>query len=287
MQRSLTKPLPAFDNNLRAFAERKFPCELFSLHHDWYLDPDFDRWFAETTKKKEVKDCLQELYSCFGILPAPVLLILAKTQQLLSTRPQPIDRDVRQRRADIKALESALEVMKTYPAGDLFYCGNGLLIGREQMEQEWTVKKYLEDLRDAIGMIKPRKQVNVEMRFCAQTLRDFFQNVIGNNLYQQIGDLMKSAFPEEWGASDPDTRRLAALQRAKGPSINAHRFTLQEALDLQKRDPEHQRFWREKGKEISLIRSRARKEAKVVKREDNLIRAALKRQEKRIRAAAY
>jgi hypothetical protein len=139
------------------------------------------------------------------------------------------------------------------------------------MQYEATAEDYLKALRrDAIGAIKPHKQSNVEMRFCAQTLKDFFQTIAHKNLYEEVGQLIKSAFPEEWGASAAGTLRLAALQRAKGPSINARKSTLQEALDLHKCDLEHQRFWRAKQKETSLIIRRAR-----LKRKDSCKRQKL------------
>jgi hypothetical protein len=54
---------------------------------------------------------------------------------------------------------------------------------------------------------------------------------------------MKSAFPKEWGGGGDsgDTRRLAALKRAKGPRINATKLTLKDAMDLQNNDDS---YWR-------------------------------------------
>lgn len=283
MQRSITKPPPAFDDNLRAFVEREIPCELLTLYCPSKVDREFDGWLEETARKEPVLACLRELYSLFEILPAPVLLILSTTQHLRSTRPQPLDRDVRQRRADIKALDSARKVMQTYPAVNLFLC-DGLFFTKEEMEQENAVKSYLESLKHVIGRIKPRKQSDVTMRFCAQTLREFFRNVTGKTMDEQVGYLLVSAF--NWPRGHGDLR-LATIQRAKGPSIMAKRFTLQEALDLQRQDPEHQRFWRQKEKEFSLIRKKSLAKMKLWKRRENLFHQEEKRREKRIRAAAH
>ena len=108
------------------------------------------------------------------------------------------------------------------------------------MGQEWTVKGYLKTLKRVIGMTRQNKESDVEMRFCAQTLAEFFKEITGKPMYEVVGSLLVYAF--EWPRGHGDLR-LAAIQRAEGPSINAKRSTLREALDLQKQDYS---FWKEK-----------------------------------------
>lgn len=249
VQPSLT---PAFDNNLHAFLQRKIPCGLFTLFCAIPgIDPALNAWLDETAKNQNLIDCLKHLYTEFGILPAPVLLILATTMRLIITRPRPLDRDSRQRRQDTETLTAALDVVNTYDASSLFLSSDSSLLSKEGMEQSRIAKNYLEVLKRTIGRIKRRKQADVEMCFCAQTLREFFYNVtVGpQTLDEYVSRLLVYAFNWPRGKGDP---KLAALQRAKGPSIIAKRLTLQEALDLQKQDPGHSRFWREKKKELSI-----------------------------------
>jgi len=266
-QKMLRSLAPPFDQNLRAFVDRKIPCELLTLYYPHGVDPDFDTWLEGTVKKKDVLVELQDLYSRFGILPAPVLIILAKTQQLLLLKtqeflalknsPKQSRTQKRNRNAYVKACAAALKAIEVYDAPSLFLASDGLLLNREEMEQEGAVRSYLKSLKHAISMIRPRKQSDIEMRFCAQTLADFFLEITGDPRRGTVGVLMKAVFPQEWAAraigpkQDFDGLRRAALERARGPSINARRFTLQEALDLQRRDPEHERHWR--GQEKRLL----------------------------------
>jgi hypothetical protein len=121
------------------------------------------------------------------------------------------------------------------------------------MDQEWPAKRYLKTLKEAIDRIRPHKGSDIEMRFCAQTLAGFFREITKKPLYEIVGLLLVSAFNWSRGqrAEFSWDLRLAALQRAKGPSINARRSTLQEALDLQNQD---YTFWREREGWISDLR---------------------------------
>jgi hypothetical protein len=148
----------------------------------------------------------------------------------------------RRRRKDIEAIDAVLKSIATYNAGDLLLAG--LLDDKEEMEREKEVKSYLEARKTAIGKIRMHKQSDVEMRFCAQTLRDFFRSVTRNPMDEYVGSLLVHAF--RWPRGFGGDLRLAALQRAKGPSIIARRLTLEEALQLQTPDPDRQRFEMEK-----------------------------------------
>ncbi|HEV8342867.1 MAG TPA: hypothetical protein VGR30_10910 [Candidatus Binatia bacterium] len=264
MQESLThRPLPSFDENLRAFLEREISCELFTLYglFSTGMDPDFDRWLEQTAAKKAIRNCLQQLYSDHGILPAPVLMILAKAERLLTLRPTQLKRQKRERQADIKTLEAALKLFEIYRASSLLLAEPRPLIIKEEMEREGAAHSYLKSLICAIGMIRTSKQPDREMRFCAQTLADFFRSVTEQPMHEHVGTLLKGSFPREWGASSD--LRLAALHRTKGPSINARRSTLDEALALQRRDPEyaaHYRSLAEKWKGISWEADKTRGE---------------------------
>jgi hypothetical protein len=184
------------------------------------VDPEFDRWLKEAVEKKEVRGCLEDLYSNHGILPAPVLLILAETKQLLLMPPESPNRNMRQRRKDIKALDTAVKVIQAY-----------------DLEAYFPLQKF-KILKEALGM-RMRKQANIELRFCAQTLADFFRHVAGQPLHEDIGSLLNYAFG--WGREKSDFR-LAALQRAKGPSIRAKSLILSVAIGLQER----RRLWGER-----------------------------------------
>jgi hypothetical protein len=221
-------PLPAFHDNLLSFLRRKIPCELFVLYYPVKC-PELDGWLEEVISKDRVLTCLEDLYSQYKILPASVLLILATTKHLNMTRPQTLRRTSRQRSHDRKILDAALKVMGVYNAASLFMSSDGLLLNKAEMEQEKVVENYLKRLKHAISKIGRPKKSDTEMRFCAQTLEDFFRQVTDAPLHEQVGSLLVNAFGWPRGKSD---LRLAALQHAKGPSINARRSTLQEALDL-------------------------------------------------------
>jgi hypothetical protein len=209
--------------------------------------PEFDEWLEKTIKKKGVLDCLQDLYSAFGILPAPVLVILSYTHKLLWTRPEPITRDARQRRADCKAIDRTLKVMETYPAYSPFFSFNGLLPNKEERKTEAIAKNYLKTLKQAVKMIRPKKQSDVEMRFCAQALADFFHEITGKPQRERVGSLLVHAFNWSRGQSVAGDLRLATLQRAKGPSIITKQLALRDAINLQNRNyqfwEEEERYW--------------------------------------------
>jgi hypothetical protein len=217
--KSLTVPSVPFETNLQAFSGYRIPCELTINARTLGVDPEFDRWLKETVQKKEVRGCLEDLYLNYGILPAPVLLILAETKTLLLspsslfTPPQPLNKSMRQRRKDIKALDAAVKVIRDY-----------------DLEAHFPLRKF-QTLRQALGT-RRRKQSNIELRFCAQTLADFFRHVADQPLHEVIGSLLNYAFG--WGRETSDLR-LAALQRAKGPSINAKQIILPVAIDFQER----------------------------------------------------
>ena len=239
---------PSFEENLQAFLEYKIPCELFVLWFSLKQDHEFNSWLG--TAVRGVRGCLQDLYEDCGILPAPVLLILSKTKHLCMTRSRPVDRGSRQRLQDIKALNAALKVIETYDSPSLFFAE---MLSEEEMEQERTAKNYLRSLSRAIDMIKPRKEPDVEMRFCAQSLEDFFRSVTGKPMHETIGFLLVHAL--DWPRPRSDLR-LAAIQRAKGPAIVARRLMLEAALDLQNGDTN---FWFEQEKDFARDRDEAKK----------------------------
>jgi hypothetical protein len=121
------------------------------------------------------------------------------------------------------------------------------------MEQERIVKSYLKRLEEAIDKIRPRKQTDVEMRFCAQSFEDFFREVTGKPMHEKIGFLLVNALG--WRGKHSDLR-LGAISHAKGPAIIARRLMLDSALDLQNGDTT---FWGEKEKELAREREDARK----------------------------
>ena len=260
MQSSLTqKPLRLFDDNLQAFFEGKCPCELSTLYRP-QRDVDFNQWLIRVAGK--IQDLLEELYLKYEILPAPVLLILATTKhRLMTPEPEPRYKEARQRRADMRKIDGALKVMATYDAAPVFLSTSGALPYQEDINRQNTAKSYLENLKREIGLIRPRKQPDVNMRFCAQALREFFRNVTGSRpkarqqtLDQYVGDLLVQAF--NWQCKEGESLPKAAIQRAKGPRDPAVWGLLNDALALQ-----HQKtgYWLEREKEIEREQNQTKK----------------------------
>jgi hypothetical protein len=238
-----------FEKNLQDFINYKIPCELFVLWFSLKDDDEFKRWLNQTVKK--IRALLETLYLDHAILPAPVLLILATTWHMRATRsPPPPERSSRERLRDLRTINSVLEVIETYNAPSLFFAE---LLSEEEMEQERIVKSYLKRLEEAIDKIRPRKQTDVEMRFCAQSFEDFFREITGKPMHEKIGFLLVNALG--WRGKHSDLR-LGAISRAKGSAIIARRLMLDSALDLQSGDTT---FWGEKEKELAREREHARK----------------------------
>jgi hypothetical protein len=163
-----------FDDQLYAFIDHKILCALFVHNSSLKKDP----WLKETANR--VRECLEFLYDEYAILPAPILLILATTKHLMITHPSLRLREglrsKRTRRKHIKALNEALKVLNTY----------GPFPGPFEEGFESRMRCYLEFVKDKISAIETRKETDVPMRFCAQTLRDFFQAILNDNLYEQL-----------------------------------------------------------------------------------------------------
>ena len=235
-KKAAKKPAPSltklFVRNLQQFVNGKLPCALFVHHPSLQKDP----WLRAVSGDEAVLDCLRELHSCYKILPAPVLYILAKTRQIQSDRKKalPLKKNSRQRKTDIDTIATAIRVIETY---------SWKLSTDEELNKKRNALNYLETLKWAIKNVEPQKrQAEVEMRFAAQTLQQFFRAVSGRSLDECTGQLLVHALKWPRGQGDGDDHlRLAALQRAKGPQIVATRFTLREALDLQKQDYS---YWR-------------------------------------------
>ena len=188
-------------------------------------------------KNPTIVDLLHDLYKSHGILPAPVLLILLETHhlQVMQEKGRWAQKSSRQRNADVTAIERAVRTVETY---------SEVFTGR--IEQQREALNYLRELQRQIQFIKQKKTPQVDMRFAAQTLRWFFRAVAGHPLDDAIGSLMLYAF--RWFHNfvkkdkDNDNARLAVLQRAKGPSINATKIALREAFDLQM---QNYTYWQE------------------------------------------
>ncbi len=181
----------------------------------YFRDPEFKKWAEKTTDG--AKDTSIPLLRRYQIQPFDILEILAlfKTEEWfhthLTVRKKLRSKALREK--DAKALDKAASILDEWWS---YLTQETHALELEQYpantEQIKLVAKTLRDL----GPSQRHRATEVRLRCCAQRLAEEFQHHTGwkNPLYEHIGVLMKSAFPNDWGAGG--NLKEAAKKMVKG-----------------------------------------------------------------------